>query len=1736
MSQFQSNEQGQLSVSHISFNVGSPDTTINSTDNTNFSSSSILTKEECTSKICEILELDDSDQSKEIADKSITDGRQALRNYEQDFSPRIFRDEVNAIDSELLKLLKLYVEQQWYKSTPQWFQKYLQEQKINSSHIYDHILIRVADYGSKFIKGNTLLSLTIQFLFEFDNTRNLKTPTFDEIWETLITNGRQGIEKYADDIAPKILKEQLENDQSSLYLALQDYYSVPLKNLFEHHEVNIKPNIIKIALSCVTDDGWWKGLHDQKVQDEIAKTKFKKLIEKLNDYLSKSRLPISADASSNSTQLLKSSSVSSQSSATTTPTFSSDQSSNIQLASSTLNEAKSTTGIITNMDEETRSNECKMITKCIDEDVKLKLSNLVEAGELIYIDKKLNVILDEIIHKYVSQKKFSLFINDCLIPMMYLLKRHQNLDDFNEGLFQKYDELELSLKSGKLSLRMLIDILLLNSDFSLSRKILLLLSKRNSVPFLQPSLRNSSSYRFVSDIIHVWDYSIPVILSFGIGSCSGKSTTLNSIFLSSFEPSCSSIYFQNTIDIDFGYSFLPRRSMSIADAHGSMTKTLLKKIDELFDGFLIHVEYEYLRKNIDTVVDQLNVIMDQRKYRLLIIRDVPKEVNVDQVIIQLNTIIENQKHQLRIVQDVSTDNPPQCSNHSSSNCSTIQTYFLPNMSNNLDRNNKNHIIKLRNQILNKLPDKRIYDKDWINKELKILMNEDYKIHLREVNQTIKPLADKLLDTALNEIKVPKYFPEYLKFIRLCELKLKSARFDFYGCENDTVVYAVRLEIFELETAPKFVNRSLSVIFQLFIDVLKAPDVITCLELLSTQLKEERQCLVSETDKATQLPIQKSLSLEVLWRNAIVCSHNQPLETQKFLQKHYFDYIKAGFPFEIVDGDNFFFQHTFLLESLKPLRNCRTLVISIIGPQNSGKSTLLNYMFGTLFDVRDGRCTRGIYGSFVKSNRPDYDYIMLIDTEGLLSGEKADKEYDRRIVLFCLAVSHIVIVNMAGEISSTLQDMLKLCTDSLKNMGESTIPRPIVHFILNQKADLNIDNNRAAIQKIINDVKREGLDKSIDIREETFHTLPSAFKKEGQTLTSNSKLSNVVKTAQQFIECVHELSSKILNPTDQSLRRTSEISDPLQWLSSSITVFNAVQKFPDLTCYQDINERRIDNKLREHIRNNLIEMFSVVYSDELIAESLHKKEDEIKGIFLGHQSRIEVKARQDMENLFKLLEVPEPLRKRSQQFLNVQITEMFNALRTSTIAANEKEELKKLVRNGEGDLQKLIEDTIQSGKQMSKDAAEKEFELMYDNIVEFIESKYVPEERLKQAMKHIYTNYNIYEKESFFEYTDIITHLTMLTNLNETKQSIDQLEDPLIIHFTDLGYKHSSVSANPFNPTGTTIYSLDIIKNLLYLNKELLTREYVEFANNLSPQIESNKHKDAHSHQSKNTFTQFLGTAKAQLRGKKDNKDEPCLTVKSADQFQMQVREAIKIQTPKILQGSHVDDSDVYLRISKIFKEVIQRIIKAMQGAGKNEVRQIRTELIQKIVGLINTLIIEIKTELGPFCLELSRQLKSTLHSCAVVLLTKYYYNEQMDHFFETLDELKKKKDDLKEYFVTVVVPNSSIDKNYALNLGQQFREHLIKLFSSDGARIIEDDLKQYNCLNRKSVQDSCDQSLLTKNDSLWHLDYISNPNKIIEDFFNALWENIEKGINQNLSTKKSSYVLLLGEFFFCIKG
>lgn len=93
-------------------------------------------------------------------------------------------------------------------------------------------------------------------------------------------------------------------------------------------------------------------------------------------------------------------------------------------------------------------------------------------------------------------------------------------------------------------------------------------------------------------------------------------------------------------------------------------------------------------------------------------------------------------------------------------------------------------------------------------------------------------------------------------------------------------------------------------------------------------------------------------------------------------------------------------------STEPLR-----LVSIIGPQSSGKSTLLNALFGSNFATLNPmappvQTTRGIQMCAVKG------HTIVLDSQGSDSIEAGDagKTFDRRTATFVMALSGAVIVN------------------------------------------------------------------------------------------------------------------------------------------------------------------------------------------------------------------------------------------------------------------------------------------------------------------------------------------------------------------------------------------------------------------------------------------------------------------------------------------------------------------------------------------------------------------------------------------------------------------------------------------------------------------------------------------------------------------------------------------------------
>ena len=95
------------------------------------------------------------------------------------------------------------------------------------------------------------------------------------------------------------------------------------------------------------------------------------------------------------------------------------------------------------------------------------------------------------------------------------------------------------------------------------------------------------------------------------------------------------------------------------------------------------------------------------------------------------------------------------------------------------------------------------------------------------------------------------------------------------------------------------------------------------------------------------------------------------------------------------------------------------LISVFGSQSTGKSTLLNYLFGTQFGVMSEQerrqTTKGIWMSKNKREAGGSgmaENILVMDVEGTDGRERGeDQDFERKSALFALATSEVLIVNI-----------------------------------------------------------------------------------------------------------------------------------------------------------------------------------------------------------------------------------------------------------------------------------------------------------------------------------------------------------------------------------------------------------------------------------------------------------------------------------------------------------------------------------------------------------------------------------------------------------------------------------------------------------------------------------------------------------------------------------------------------
>uniref|UniRef100_A0A8C2GTP9 VLIG-type G domain-containing protein n=1 Tax=Cyprinus carpio TaxID=7962 RepID=A0A8C2GTP9_CYPCA len=154
---------------------------------------------------------------------------------------------------------------------------------------------------------------------------------------------------------------------------------------------------------------------------------------------------------------------------------------------------------------------------------------------------------------------------------------------------------------------------------------------------------------------------------------------------------------------------------------------------------------------------------------------------------------------------------------------------------------------------------------------------------------------------------------------------------------------------------------------------------------------------------------------------------------------------SGSPLELMDGDAdhvpVIWISAVLDQLIQKLGDQRVFVLSVLGLRGSGKSTMLNAMFGLQFAVSAGRCTRGAFMQLIRvsdemKTQMNSDYILVVDTEGLRALElagRSSRHHDNELATFVVGLGNLTLINIFGENPAEMQDTLQIVVQAFMRM-------------------------------------------------------------------------------------------------------------------------------------------------------------------------------------------------------------------------------------------------------------------------------------------------------------------------------------------------------------------------------------------------------------------------------------------------------------------------------------------------------------------------------------------------------------------------------------------------------------------------------------------------------------------------------------------------------------------------------
>lgn len=199
-------------------------------------------------------------------------------------------------------------------------------------------------------------------------------------------------------------------------------------------------------------------------------------------------------------------------------------------------------------------------------------------------------------------------------------------------------------------------------------------------------------------------------------------------------------------------------------------------------------------------------------------------------------------------------------------------------------------------------------------------------------------------------------------------------------------------------------------------------------------------------------------------------------------------------------------------------------------------------------------------------------MLLLDSEGLFSTERSDPKYDRRLAAFCVANSNFLMINIKGELSTDVQDVLETVVFMLGKIPtlNTLNKKPRFHFILRDQNDAvssqmkdSFDKLRAKLEASARAAGcRGGLDDIICLPKDTDEAIEIfSCAVQPQSITNIPDYKPVQYTL-LFREGCTKLRRKILEHANGGIAADRRALNLQQWTEEAIMTWQALSESDD----------------------------------------------------------------------------------------------------------------------------------------------------------------------------------------------------------------------------------------------------------------------------------------------------------------------------------------------------------------------------------------------------------------------------------------------------------------------------------------------------------------------------------------------------------------------------------------------